>query len=165
LSFIKNNRIKNVAWVTADVHCAHAIRYSPERAQFTDFDPFWEFVAGPINAGTFGPNEMDLTFGPETKFIGIPSDLKQNRSPFDGFQFYGIGRIDGDTRVLTMSLHDVEGKRPYTRWNSSPKPDPHANRPSLRINNYGRHRTQALDRIPRRPLHRSYRSGNSVRRG
>jgi alkaline phosphatase D len=113
LSFIKNNTIKNVVWVTADVHYAHAIRYAPERAQFTDFDPFWEFVAGPINAGTFGPNDMDMTFGPETKFVGVPSDLKQNRSPFDGFQFYGIGRIDGDTNVLTMSLHDVEGKGLY----------------------------------------------------
>ena len=100
-------------WVTADVHYAHAIRYMPERARFTDFDPFWEFVAGPINAGTFGPNEMDLTFGPETKFVSVPGDLKQNRSPFDGLQFYGIGRIDADTRVLTMSLHDLEGKRLY----------------------------------------------------
>ncbi len=40
-------------------------------------------------------------FGPETKFVGIPADMKQNRSPFDGLQFYGIGRIDGDSRVLT----------------------------------------------------------------
>jgi alkaline phosphatase D len=39
--------------------------------------------------------------------------MKRNRSPFDDLQFYGIGRIDGDTRVLTMSLHDVEGKRLY----------------------------------------------------
>jgi alkaline phosphatase D len=69
--------------------------------------------AGPINAGTFGPGQMDLTFGPETKFVGIPEDMKQNRSPFDGLQFYGIGRIDGDTRILTMSLHDVEGKLLY----------------------------------------------------
>jgi alkaline phosphatase D len=113
LSFIKNNGIKNVVWVTADVHYAQAIRYAPDRARFTDFDPFWEFVAGPINAGTFGPNEMELTFGPEGKFIGIPAGMKQNRSPFDGFQFYGIGRTDGDTSVLTMSLHDVEGKRLY----------------------------------------------------
>jgi hypothetical protein len=44
---------------------------------------------------------MDLTFGPETKFVGIPADMKQNRSPFDGLQFYGIGRIDGDAQVLT----------------------------------------------------------------
>jgi alkaline phosphatase D len=113
LPFIKNNRIKNVVWVTADVHYAAAIRYMPDRAKYTDFDPFWEFVAGPINAGTFGPNEVDLTFGPETKFVSVPEGMKPNRSPFDGLQYYGIGRIDGDSRVLTMSLHDLEGKRLY----------------------------------------------------
>jgi len=111
LSFIKNNAIKNVVWVTADVHYAAAFRYAPDKAAFTDFEPFWEFVAGPINAGTFGPNEMDLTFGPETRFVSVPQGMKQNRSPFEGMQYYGIGRIDGDTQVLTMSLHDIEGKR------------------------------------------------------
>jgi hypothetical protein len=40
----------------------------------------------------------------------VPQGVKQNRSPFDGLQFYGIGRIDDDTRLLTMSPHDVEGK-------------------------------------------------------
>jgi alkaline phosphatase D len=98
-------------WVTADVYYAHATRYAPERARFTDFEPFRELVAGPINAGTFGPNEIDLTFGPETKFIGIPADMKQNRLPFDGRRLHGIGRIDGDICVLTMSLHDIKGKR------------------------------------------------------
>jgi len=28
--------------------------YDPAKAQFTDFDAFWEFVSGPLNAGTFG---------------------------------------------------------------------------------------------------------------
>jgi len=114
LRFIKANGIKNVVWVTADVHYAAAFRYAPANAKFTDFDPFWEFVAGPINAGTFGPGEMDLTFGPETKFLGIPADMKQNRSPLDGFQFYGIGRIDPRTKALTMSLHDIDGKALYS---------------------------------------------------
>lgn len=113
LSFIKNNAIKNVVWVTADVHYAAAFRYAPDKAAFTDFDPFWEFVAGPINAGTFGPGEMDLTFGPETKIVSVPQGMKQNRSPFEGLQFYGIGKIDGYTQVLTMSLHDIEGKQLY----------------------------------------------------
>jgi alkaline phosphatase D len=39
--------------------------------------------------------------------------MTQNRSPFDGLQFYGIGRVDGDTQLLTMSLHDVEGEQLY----------------------------------------------------
>ncbi len=109
-AFIKNNAIKNVVWVTADVHYAAAYRYSPEAAQFTEFSPFWEFVAGPINAGTFGPNEIDRTFGPEEKFISIPEDMKQNRSPLDGRQYFGLGKIDGATAALTVSLHDIDGK-------------------------------------------------------
>src|SRR5262249_49837132 len=51
LRFIKHNKIKNVVWITADVHYCAAHYYAPEKAQFTDFDPFWEFVAGPFNAG------------------------------------------------------------------------------------------------------------------
>ena len=44
-----------MVWITGDVHYAAAHHYHPERARFTDFDPFWEFVAGPPHAGTFGP--------------------------------------------------------------------------------------------------------------
>ncbi len=32
------------------------------------FEPFPEFVAGPLNAGSFGPNPLDGTFGPEVVF-------------------------------------------------------------------------------------------------
>jgi alkaline phosphatase D len=32
LSFVKNNAIKNVVWVTADVHYPAAFRYAPDRA-------------------------------------------------------------------------------------------------------------------------------------
>ena len=59
-------------WLTADVHYAAAHYYNPDKAQFQEFDPFWEFVSGPLHAGTFGPNELDNTFGPEVKFIKAP---------------------------------------------------------------------------------------------
>jgi phosphodiesterase/alkaline phosphatase D-like protein len=32
------------------------------------FEPLPEFVAGPLNAGSFGPNPLDGTFGPEVVF-------------------------------------------------------------------------------------------------
>lgn len=112
-AFIKSNGIKNVVWVTADVHYAAAYRYDPGQARFADFDPFWEFVAGPINAGTFGPNAIDQTFGPEEKFLSIPKDMKQNRSPLEGRQYFGLGRIDGASLALTVSLHDIDGKALY----------------------------------------------------
>ncbi len=113
LSFIKNNAIKNVVWVTADVHYAQAAYYDPGRAQFTDFTPFWEFVAGPIDAGTFGPNEIDRTFGPDVKYVSVPAGMKQNRPPTEGKQYFGLARIDGATEVMTVTLHDLAGKVLY----------------------------------------------------
>ena len=55
LPFIRDERIRNVVFVTGDVHYCAAHHYDPARASFTDFHPFWEFVAGPAHAGTFGP--------------------------------------------------------------------------------------------------------------
>ncbi|GAB4195630.1 MAG: alkaline phosphatase [Coleofasciculaceae cyanobacterium] len=114
LRFIQQNNIKNVVWLTADVHYAAAHYYDPGKAQFTDFKPFWEFVAGPLHAGTFGPSAMDNTFGPQVKFQSIPSNLKQNRPPSEGLQFFGTVKIDGESEVMTVALHNLEGKTLYS---------------------------------------------------
>ncbi len=114
LRFLKENQVRNVVWLTADVHYAAAHHYDPSQAKFTDFDPFWEFVAGPFNAGTFGPAELDATFGPEVKFCSIPKNMKQNRPPSDGFQFFGMVKIDGKSRVMTVALNNIDGKRLYS---------------------------------------------------
>lgn len=114
LRFIQQNNIRNVVWFTADVHYAAAHYYDPGKAEFTDFKPFWEFVAGPLHAGTFGPTAMDNTFGPQVKFQSIPSNLKQNRPPTEGYQFFGTVKIDGDTEVMTVKLHNLEGKTLYS---------------------------------------------------
>lgn len=113
LRFIKRHNIKNVVWVTADVHYASATWYSPQRARFTDFKPFWEFVGGPLHAGTFGPGEIDHTFGPDVRFVGIPGNMPQNRPPSDLYQFFGFGKIDAKTKVMTVSLHNADGKNLY----------------------------------------------------
>ena len=93
-------------WLTADVHYAAAHYYNPDKAQFQDFDPFWEFVSGPLHAGTFGPNELDNTFGPEVKFIKAPGPDKQNLPPSAGMQFFGHVRIEGATGQMTVTLRD-----------------------------------------------------------
>jgi len=113
LRFIKQRKIKNVVWVTADVHYCAAHYYDPVKAKFTDFNPFWEFVAGPLNSGTFDPGKIDDTFGPQVKFTGVPNGLKKNRPPSDGLQFFGAVRIDGRNEVMTVNLHDLEGKKLY----------------------------------------------------
>ncbi len=113
LQHLRETRVRNVVWITGDVHYAAAHRYDPARARFAAFDPFWEFVAGPLHAGTFGPNPLDPTFGPEVKFVAIRPGMKPNRPPWDGLQFYGTLTIDGRTRVLTARLHDLSGRTLY----------------------------------------------------
>ena len=114
LQDLQRHRVRNVVWITADVHYCAAHHYDPTRAKFTAFDPFWEFVAGPLNAGTFGPGTLDATFGPEVKFVGIPPGMKGNRPPSDGFQFFGTLKVSAKTRALTAQLHDVAGKLLYS---------------------------------------------------
>lgn len=106
LSFIKTAGILNTVWLTADVHYTAAHHYSPDRAVFQDFDPFWEFVSGPLHAGTFGPSDYDNTFGPEVRFAKHPGEGQANLPPSDGMQFFGKVDIAAATGVMTVRLMD-----------------------------------------------------------
>ncbi len=116
LAFIKNEGIKNVVYVTADVHYAAAIFYDPSKAVFQNFDPFWEFVIGPIHAGAFGPGQLDPSFGPEYKFVRAPGtqNLPLNLPP-PYFQFFGAMEIDARTAQLTARIHNIDGAVVYEK--------------------------------------------------
>ena len=64
-------------WLSANVPYTAAHYYDPGKAQFRDFEPFWEFVSGPIHAGAFGPNTLDNTFGPQLVFQKTPAKDQQ----------------------------------------------------------------------------------------
>ena len=113
LRYIKRQHVNNVVWFTADVHYCAAHFYDPNLAQFQDFAPFWEFVSGPLNAGSFGPGKLDNTFGPQVVFQKFPP--AQNLSPFAGFQFFGQVDIDGHTAAMTVNLKDIEGMTVFTK--------------------------------------------------
>lgn len=110
LRFIKEKGIRNTVWITADVHHCSSIYHDPGKATFQEFEPFWEFVSGPLHAGTFSQPPLDNTFGPETRFLGIPKGMKANRPPSAGFQFFGTMKVDGKTEELTVTHWDVDGK-------------------------------------------------------
>jgi alkaline phosphatase D len=111
LSFIKHANIRNTLWLTADVHYTAVHYYDPNKAVFQDFEPFWEFVSGPIHAGTFGPNKLDNTFGPQLVYIKAPGPGQgQNLPPSEGLQFFGHVAIDGATQVMTVMLKDVDDR-------------------------------------------------------
>jgi alkaline phosphatase D len=109
LSFIQKNYVRNVVWLTADVHYTAAHFYDPAKAQFRDFDPFWEFVSGPLNAGTGGPNIPDNTFGIQVVYQKVPVGSAPDRSPMAGLQFFGEVQIEARTRLLTVNLRDLSG--------------------------------------------------------
>ncbi|WP_434149476.1 alkaline phosphatase D family protein [Methylocaldum gracile subsp. desertum] len=115
LRFIKHERIKNIVWLTADVHYAAAHFYDPSEAQFKDFSPFWEFVAGPLNAGSFGPNTTDGTFGPQVVFAKAPPAGQANLSPYAGLQFFGEVNINRKTHELTVDLKDLYGASVFSK--------------------------------------------------
>lgn len=104
--------VRNTVWLTADVHYAAAHHYSPKRAAFTDFGPFWEFAAGPISAGTFGPNALDGTFGPRVDFQEYAD--APNQAPRGEKTFFGHVAIDRHDR-LDVSLRNGLGQERYRR--------------------------------------------------
>jgi alkaline phosphatase D len=121
LSFMKRNGVKNVVWLTADMHYTAAHHYHPNRAAFQDFDPFWEFVSGPLHAGTWGPAPLDNTFGPEVRYQnGCSAEQGENLAPCFGLQFFG--RVDiGSDGVMTVTLKDV-GDRDLWSVRIAPEP-------------------------------------------
>lgn len=115
LTFIRDHDVRNVVWLTADVHYTAAHYYDPARARYPHFVPFWEFVSGPLNAGTFGPGRLDDTFGPEARFVRAPPPGQANLPPSAGMQFFGQVDIEGASGVLTVRLKDIAGDTLFTQ--------------------------------------------------
>ena len=112
LSGLKARGVRNVAWITADVHYAAAHHFDPVRARGgVDFEPFWELVAGPIHAGTFGPEELDPSLGAEVRFQWAPPPGQGNLAPWDGLQSFGT--IDVSPDALAIALWGIDGRERY----------------------------------------------------
>lgn len=110
LAFIKAEGIKNVVFLTSDVHFSAAISYQPDRATFKDFNDFYEFVVGPLNAGAFGPGDLDPSFGPEYEYVRAPGTegLPPN-SPPPYLQSFGMVEVS-ESGVMTVKLVDLTGE-------------------------------------------------------
>jgi alkaline phosphatase D len=120
LAFIKLAGVRNTVWLTADVHYTAAHYYDPNRAMFQDFEPFWEFVSGPIHAGCFPRNGLDSTFGPQLMYAKAPSgEQGVNLSPATEFQFFGHVAIDGASCVMTVTLKDIDDR---ALWSTNLEP-------------------------------------------
>lgn len=112
LRSVKAAGVRNMVWLTADVHYTAAHYYDPAQARFSDFDNFWEFVSGPIHATTGSTAALDQTFGPRVVFEKSAGGAK-NLPPSAGLQFFGEVRIAGRGEVMIVSLRDQSGAALY----------------------------------------------------
>jgi alkaline phosphatase D len=111
LRFIKGTRIRNTVWFTADLHYTAAHYFDPGAAVFQEFEPFWEFISGPLHAGTWLPRPLDNTFGPRLIYQKACSEEQgENLPPCFGMQFFGHVAIDGESEVMTVTLKDVDDR-------------------------------------------------------
>ncbi|AKV03149.1 secreted alkaline phosphatase [Labilithrix luteola] len=108
LGIFAERRVRNVVWITADVHYAAAHRYDPSRA-VPGALPFSEFVAGPMHATSFSRKPFDDSFGPELIWASADWNTPFG-SPASGEQYFGVVRIDGRTGTLTVTLVDARGR-------------------------------------------------------
>ena len=115
LKFLKRKRVNNVVWLTADMRDCAVHYYDPDSAVFSDFQPFWEFVAGPLHAGTFGPNELDHIFGPQVVFQQAPAEGESNLPPSAGMHFFWQVDIDYQTKELPIAFRNRAGQELYTQ--------------------------------------------------
>jgi alkaline phosphatase D len=112
LSSLYLANIKNIVSLSADVHYAAAYEFIPEQAHWKKFFPFWELIAGPINAATLSAKAVDRTFGATQRYLSV-KNLKGSHSPLEGLQFYGVCEIDPESKALTASLHSLYGEKLY----------------------------------------------------
>lgn len=123
LAAIQRHRVRNVVWITADVHYTAAYRYDPSRAAFTEFDPFWEFISGPAASSPFWPkdDELDGTFGPEVVFSQGENEVgKLDTPPEPTNQYFGHLDVAADG-ALTVTLYDGSGA---ALWRRTLEPEP-----------------------------------------
>ena len=109
LVFMKHAGIRNTVWITADMHYTAAHHYDPNAAVFQDFEPFWEFISGPLHAGTWAPAPARQHVRAERACSRRAAARSRARPrALLRLQFFGHVAIDGETEVMTVTLKDVD---------------------------------------------------------
>ncbi|MBW3651519.1 MAG: alkaline phosphatase D family protein [Actinobacteria bacterium] len=90
LSAFRDAGVRNLVWLTADVHWAQSIHYPDHR--------MWEFVGCPAGANPrTAPRPLSPTFGPQETFLGLNE------------RYYGAVAIDASAGTMTVDLKVENG--------------------------------------------------------
>lgn len=108
LSACRAAGVKNLLFLTADVHYAALHRFDPSRAVYKDFFPFHECVAGPLHASSFPPKKTDDTFGAEVLFQ-VEEPESSGSGPAAGRQSFGLVHIERGSHALRVTFVSGNG--------------------------------------------------------
>jgi len=97
LKMFRAHGVKNLVWVTADVHYAQVIRHRP----WPGFS-FHEFIAGPLSATSDQSRPLDVTLNPQSLFDLVDLGNVDN-----------FGEVVIDPRGLTVRIFDASGTRRF----------------------------------------------------
>ncbi len=98
--FIIEKGIKNVYFVSTDVHFAEVIKYDANHDGKTDYH---ELISGPIGAVKINPPALDPTFGPESLYAE------------GNFFNFGVFRVDPAKNQAGVEIRDENGKVHYSQ--------------------------------------------------
>lgn len=107
-------KVKNVIWLTADVHFAQGVKYQPI-AKDPDYI-MWEWVAGPLNADFFPNLTLDATLKPERQLFFGPQKMGEVQSFSEAKRWFNYGKINiAESGELEVSYVNALGQTVYSQ--------------------------------------------------
>jgi alkaline phosphatase D len=92
---LEEKQIRNVVWLSTDIHVARFFSYDPNQDGKPDF---YEFISGPLSAITGNLDSLDQTFH--------PTILYEETNFFN----FGVVKVNGKSGAFTVEIRDQEGK-------------------------------------------------------
>lgn len=112
LEQLRYTGVRNLVWLGADVHFAGAFRYAPfeDAPQFR----FYEFLAGPLNAGLFPNPTLDRSLGPERLLYYAPASVGDVTSLAEARRWFNFGLLDiAADGALTARIVNGDGEEVF----------------------------------------------------
>jgi alkaline phosphatase D len=106
LESLRDAKVRNLVWLTTDVHFASVVRFRPF-PEAPDFD-LLEVATGPLQAGLFPDRALDPTLRPERLFFFGPDEPPAGFEEALAWFNFGTLEIAGDGR-LKLAVRGVDG--------------------------------------------------------
>jgi alkaline phosphatase D len=112
LEVLRTAGVRNLLWLTTDVHFASVQRFQPF-AKTPDFI-FHEVVTGPLQAGLFPQRRLDPTLNPKRLFYHGPEPAQAPESFEEALNWFNFGTLEVNAvGRLAIAVRGVDGSALY----------------------------------------------------